>query len=166
MGLQSQLNDVGSDSIPIMVVAVIAALYGHLRSLVAAVCHTLPRLHHHIVDDNLFHISSGLAGLIAVADHRLSLRRFRYHSSFAVSAAEDDESPMCIFCRCHLKSGEAVCELPCNHIFHDHTDCLGGWLDQMKFNCPLCRSPIISGWRVDHAQRRVATDLGTHFAVR
>ncbi|KAJ8447619.1 hypothetical protein Cgig2_031673 [Carnegiea gigantea] len=167
MGLQSQLHDVGSDSIPILLVALIATCLSHLRSLLAAVCHSLPRrLHHHIVDENFLHISSGLAGLIAISDHRLSLRPFRYHRQHHFASAASDEPPVCVFCLCHLKSGDSVCKLPCNHIFHNHIDCLGGWLDQMKFSCPVCRSPIISGWRVDQTQRRVASDLATHFAVR
>ncbi|KAK9934667.1 hypothetical protein M0R45_021803 [Rubus argutus] len=161
MGLQSQLNDVSSDSIPLLLVALVATFFGHLRSSLFAFLHSLglSRFDRPPPDDGLLAaVGSGLAGLVVLAD-QLNLNRlfsYRYRHSDGVSD--------CVVCLCTLKDGDQVRMLHCRHVFHKH--CFDGWLDHLNFNCPLCRSPLLQDERIACTRRRLGADLLHWFSLR
>jgi len=50
----------------------------------------------------------------------------------------------CAVCLTEFENSEQVCELPCDHIFHDH--CIRDWFMKAKSPaCPLCRNVLHSG---------------------
>ncbi|ANM62281.1 RING-H2 finger protein 2B [Arabidopsis thaliana] len=120
MGLQGQLSDVSSDSIPLMLLALLATFFRHVRSLL------------------LFPSSAPVvvvtSNLSVLADQLNLNRLFSYR--YSDNAASD-----CIVCLSKLKTGEEVRKLDCRHVFHKQ--CLEGWLQHLNFNCPLCRSPLL-----------------------
>ncbi|XP_048136455.1 E3 ubiquitin-protein ligase RHA2A [Rhodamnia argentea] len=167
--LQSQLHDVSSDSIPLLLLAVVARSVHHLRSLLLALLHSL-RLSGSIhpaasapASSDAGLIGSGLAGLIVLADqlnqNRLSSRRCAAGPGGGLGA------PDCVVCLSAMRQGEQVRELGCRHVFHKA--CLDGWLQHLNFSCPLCRSPLASsGEAVDAAGRRVGGELVEWFSLR
>ncbi|XP_059427936.1 E3 ubiquitin-protein ligase RHA2A-like [Corylus avellana] len=171
MGLQSQLNDVSSDSIPLLLVALFANCVAYLRSLLFGLLHSLglSRFDPNRVDDGLLSaVGSGLAGLIALADQLNNNQAFSYEYAAAEDGAGPTTDPMdrpiCVVCRNAMRDGDHVRRLPCRHVFHK--ECFDGWLDHLKFNCPLCRSPLVSDERVALAHRRVGADLISWFSLR
>ncbi|ESQ39953.1 hypothetical protein EUTSA_v10001158mg [Eutrema salsugineum] len=132
MGLQGQLSDVSSDSIPLMLVALLATFFKHVRSFLLRFSSSGPHLS---VDDASASVSSGLESLVVLADQLKLNRVFSYR--YADTAASD-----CIVCLSTLKAGEEVRKLDCRHVFHK--ECLEGWLQHLNFNCPLCRSPLVA----------------------
>ncbi|XP_059655453.1 E3 ubiquitin-protein ligase RHA2A [Cornus florida] len=165
MGLQGQLSDVSSESIPILVVAVVASCVSYLRSLLFALLRPMglsPRFDSDEVDEGLLGaVGSGLSGLILLAE-QLNLNRvfsYRYGEDGGATAGSD-----CVVCLSGLRDGDQVRKLACRHIFHK--DCFEGWLDHLNFNCPLCRSPLVSEERVALTDRRVNGDLVTWFSLR
>lgn len=164
MGLQSQLNDVSSESIPLLLLSLIANCVSYLRSLLFGVIHSLgiSRSNPYRVDDGfLGAVGSGLAGLIVLADE-LNQNRV---CSYEYAAGEDGVGrPDCVVCLSTLREGDQVRRLPCRHVFHK--ECFNGWLDHLNFNCPLCRSPLVSDERVALASRRVGSDLVAWFSLR
>ncbi|KAL1208264.1 E3 ubiquitin-protein ligase RHA2B [Cardamine amara subsp. amara] len=128
MGLQGQLSDVSSDSIPLMLLALLATFYRHVRCCLLRLC-AVP------VDDASASVASGLANLRILAD-QLNLNRL-----FSYRYADNNVASDCIVCLSKLKSGEEVRKLDCRHVFHKQ--CLEGWLQHLNFNCPLCRSPLL-----------------------
>ncbi|MED6132291.1 E3 ubiquitin-protein ligase [Stylosanthes scabra] len=164
MGLQNQLNDVSSGSIPLLLIAHIATCVNYLRSMLFALLQTLglSRLHtHQIVDDGFFAtVGSGLAGLIMLSDQLAANNRFFYN--YAVVDRADSDG--CVVCQNNFKEGEQVRMLPCRHVFHRH--CFDGWLHHYKFNCPLCRYPLLSEERVALTERRVGRELVSWFSLR
>ncbi|XP_061353614.1 E3 ubiquitin-protein ligase RHA2A-like [Gastrolobium bilobum] len=159
MGLQNQLNDVSSGSIPLLVLAHIATCVNYLRSLLFALLQSLGLSRFHtdqIVDDRFFAaVGSGLAGLIMLSDQLALNNQFFYNHD---GAADDD----CVVCQTTFKYGDQVRMLPCRHVFHRR--CFDGWLHHYKFNCPLCRSPLLSEERVALAERRVGRELLSWFS--
>lgn len=152
MGLQGQLSDVSSDSIPLMLLSLLAVFINHLRSfllrLTAKSNHNLP------VDD--VSVASGLANIIVLAD-QLSLNRlFSYRCG-------DGGGSDCVVCLSKIKEGEELRKLECRHVFHKK--CLEGWLHQLNFTCPLCRSALVSDDCVSKTQRRVGRDLISCFSL-
>ncbi|CAA7045618.1 unnamed protein product [Microthlaspi erraticum] len=133
MGLQGQLSDVSSDSIPLMLVALLATLFKHVRSFLHRFCASGPHLS--AVDEASASVSSGLANLVVLADQLNLNRLFSYR--YADNAASD-----CIVCLSTLKAGEEVRKLDCRHVFHKQ--CLEGWIQHLNFSCPLCRSPLLT----------------------
>ncbi|XP_062110009.1 E3 ubiquitin-protein ligase RHA2A-like [Humulus lupulus] len=171
MGLQSQLNDVSSDSIPLLVVALIAGCVSHVRSAVLGLVHFLglSRFGPDPVDDGasgfLGAVGSGLAGLIVLAN-QLNLNRaysYPYRSDASCGGGSD-----CVVCMSTLRTGEQVRKLSCRHVFHKN--CFDGWLEHLNFNCPLCRSPLHEA-NFDESvaltrRRRVGADLVSWFSHR
>ncbi|VVB03706.1 unnamed protein product [Arabis nemorensis] len=131
MGLQGQLSDVSSDSIPLMLVALLATLFKHVRSFILRICSSGPHLDASVV-------SSGLANLVVLADQLNLNRLFSYR--YAAGEEEEVRKLDCIVCLSTLKAGEEVRKLGCRHVFHKQ--CLEGWIQHLNFNCPLCRSPL------------------------
>ncbi|KFK43767.1 hypothetical protein AALP_AA1G170200 [Arabis alpina] len=151
MGLQGQLSDVSSDSIPLMLLSLLAVFLNRLRSFLLRLCSSssLP------VDDGSI-IASGLANIIVLAD-QLSLNRlFSYRCG-------DENGSDCVVCLSKLKKGEEVRKLECRHVFHKQ--CLEGWLQHLNFTCPLCRSGLVSDDCVSRTQQRVGRDLISCFSL-
>ncbi|KAL4281243.1 hypothetical protein GQ457_03G025800 [Hibiscus cannabinus] len=163
MGLQSQLNDVSSDSIPLLLVALIAKCVGYLRTLFFGFLHAIglfpcPDQPSPIHDVGL--LGSGLATLMVLAD-QLNLNKA---SSYEYCAAGLAKASDCIVCLCRLRDGEQVRKLDCCHVFHK--DCFDGWLDHLNFNCPLCRYPLKTDHqRVACTPGRVGQDLFAWFSL-
>ncbi|XP_073282565.1 uncharacterized protein [Primulina huaijiensis] len=155
--LHNQLSD--SDSILIFAVIVIAKSLRYLHSIVSTMMRTIgllsphfdrPDDHHHQVYDV---VGSGLANLILLCE-QLSMNR---ESSFPVQP--DDVDSDCVVCLNRLgDEGDYVRKLACGHMFHK--DCFAGWLDQLNFNCPICRQPLAQDDRLDCTQRRLAAFRG------
>ncbi|GAB4828828.1 E3 ubiquitin-protein ligase [Ancistrocladus abbreviatus] len=187
MGLHSQLNDVSSDSIPLLLVALIATCLNHLRSLLFGFFQSmgLQRLDSDedaLADGLLGPVGSGLAGLIVLSEQLNRNRDFSYEyreeeDEAAAAEADRDEDgsgsgqaparfcgPDCVVCLCRLRDGQQVRKLDCRHVFHK--ECFDGWLDHMNFNCPLCRLPLVSDDRVTRTERLVASDVVGWFSIR
>ncbi|XP_041012799.1 E3 ubiquitin-protein ligase RHA2A [Juglans microcarpa x Juglans regia] len=167
MGLQSQLNDVSSDSIPLLLLALFAKCVSYLRSVVSGLFHSLGLSRFNpdsAVDDGFVAaVGSGLAGLIVLAD-QLNLNRV-----FSYEYLDSEESdlvgrPDCVVCLSALRDGDQVRRLACLHVFHK--ECFDGWLNHLKFTCPICRSPQVCDERVSLTDRRVGGDLLAWFSVR
>ncbi|KAK4260763.1 hypothetical protein QN277_003840 [Acacia crassicarpa] len=169
MGLQNQLRDVSSDSIPLLLLLHIAAGFNYLRSYLLAFLHSLgiSRFHSHtpaIAEDALFAaVGSGLAQLVILSD--------QLHANYDLTDDDDDRaiaaassSSMCVVCRSEYKEGDQVRRLPCRHVFHGR--CFDAWLHELKFNCPLCRSALVSDECVALAERRVGSEVCSWFSVR
>ncbi|CAN8293372.1 unnamed protein product [Cochlearia groenlandica] len=113
MGIQGQLSDVSSDSIPLMLLSLLAVFFNRLRSFFPRLCYSdLP------VDDDTSVIASGLANIILLAD-QLSLNRL-----FSYRFANETGGSDCVVCLSKLKEGEEVRKLECRHVFHKK--CLEG----------------------------------------
>ncbi|TKY50905.1 E3 ubiquitin-protein ligase RHA2A [Spatholobus suberectus] len=159
MGLQNQLNDVSSGSIPLLVLAQIATCVNYLRSMLLALLQSLGLCRFHtdqIVDEGfLAAVGSGLAGLIMLSD-QLTLK-----NQFCYDGAGGDHG--CVVCQNSFEDGDQVRMLPCRHVFHRR--CFDGWLHHYKFNCPLCRSPLFSDERVALTERRLGQQLVSWFSL-
>ncbi|ESQ35297.1 hypothetical protein EUTSA_v10008995mg [Eutrema salsugineum] len=152
MGLQGQLSDVSSDSIPLMLLSLLAVFYNRLRSFLLHLCASNSNLP---VDDGSI-IASGLANIIVLADQLNLNRLFSYRCG-------DEGGSECVVCLSKLKEGEEVRKLECRHVFHKQ--CLEGWLHHLNFICPLCRSALVADGCVSRTQRRVGTDLISCFSL-
>ncbi|XP_028773611.1 E3 ubiquitin-protein ligase RHA2A-like [Neltuma alba] len=164
MGLQNHLHDVSSDSIPLLLLLHVAAGFNYLRSFLLGFLHSLglSRFHPHtpaIVDDALLAaVGSGFARLAILSD--------QLHANYDLT---DDDSTiaapsMCVVCRSKYREGDQVRRLPCHHVFHRR--CFDAWLHQLKFNCPLCRSALVSDERVALAERRVGSEALAWFSLQ
>ncbi|KAK8486990.1 hypothetical protein V6N13_121361 [Hibiscus sabdariffa] len=160
MGLQSQLDDVSSDSIPLLLVAIIAKCVGYLRTLLLGFLHAIglfPCPDQPTTIDDVGLLGSGLATLMVLAE-QLNLNK-----TFSYKYRGGGKGSDCIVCLCGLRDGQQVRELDCCHVFHK--DCFDGWLDHLNFNCPLCRSPLKTDHqRVGCTRRRVGQDLLAWFS--
>ncbi|KAJ0257041.1 hypothetical protein HA466_0079780 [Hirschfeldia incana] len=138
MGLQGQLSDVSSDSIPLMLLSLLAVFLNRLRSNYL-----------HLDDGSI--IASGLANIIILAD-QLNLNRL---SSYRCAREGGSD---CVVCLSKLKEGEEVRKLECcGHVFHKR--CLEGCLHHNNFTCPLCRSALVADGCVSRMQQCVGRDL-------
>ncbi|KAE8711808.1 E3 ubiquitin-protein ligase RHA2A [Hibiscus syriacus] len=157
MGLQGQLNDVSSDSIPLLILALIADCFGYLRSLLFDLFHSTFRAA--TADDfGTGAVGSGLASLVVLAE-QLNLNRVLSYGYYCGGGFCD-----CVVCLCRLRDGEQVRELDCCHVFHK--ECFDGWLHHFNFNCPLCRSPLEADRRVEFTRKRVGGELLDRFSLR
>ncbi|KAE8701496.1 E3 ubiquitin-protein ligase RHA2A [Hibiscus syriacus] len=165
MGLQSQLNDVSSDSIPLLLVAIIAKCVGYLRRLLSGFLHAIglfpcPDQTATTIDD-VGLLGSGLATLMVLAEQLNLNKTFSYKYRGGAGGGKGSD---CIVCLCGLRDGEQVRKLDCcRHVLHK--DCFDGWLDHLNFNCPLCRFPLKTDHqRVGCTRRRVGQDLLSWFS--
>uniref|UniRef100_A0A7N0VAU0 RING-type domain-containing protein n=1 Tax=Kalanchoe fedtschenkoi TaxID=63787 RepID=A0A7N0VAU0_KALFE len=131
MGLPNELQDVAYDSLPILLLTIVAAAFRHLRAAISA---SLRPFVSELDESLLDLVGSGLANLISLAE-QLNLNR-------ACSSELRDEADCsdCVVCLYKLRRGERVRRLECRHVFHKK--CLDAWLKQLHFTCPLCRSPV------------------------
>lgn len=174
MGLHSQLNDVSSESIPILMIVLIASCIGYLRSVLSGFLHSMghTRLdpnndhinHNRIVDGDFFlgSMGSGHPGLIVLAE-QLSLNRllsFQYSEQHGHGGCVSD----CVVCLCTLKDGDQIRLLDCRHVFHKV--CFDSWLDHHNFNCPLCRSTLVDHQRVPFTHQRFGAGIISWFSLR
>ncbi|KAM3344357.1 E3 ubiquitin-protein ligase RHA2A [Capsicum galapagoense] len=170
MGLQNQLTDVSTESIPILLVTLLINCLGNLRSFIFSfsqffVMSTSQMNHHPPVhrEDVLYEtVDSGLAGMVMLAE-QLNLNRM---FSYAFDDQGDDEASgsSCVVCLSRFGDGEHVRKLSCKHVFHK--ECFDGWLDTFNFICPICRSPLVSEERVEITRRRVVWDVLDWFSLR
>ncbi|XP_042504792.1 E3 ubiquitin-protein ligase RHA2A-like [Macadamia integrifolia] len=156
MGLCSHLNDISSDSIPILVLAIVANCVGYLRSLLLGFLQSVGFSRLNTVDEvagdgHFGPVGSGLAGLIVLAEQLNVNRVFSYseHGEEETAGAGVGgcgnggfDFVDCVVCLCRFTNGEQVTRLGCRHLFHKA--CLDGWFDQFNWNCPLCRFPFVS----------------------
>lgn len=142
MGLQNQMNDVSSDSFPILILLLIANGVGYLRSILLAILHSLNISH----DDSTTQVAAVSSGLAVLAE-QLNLNKMFSYSYNTKTTLDGAGGSDCVVCLSHLKNGDYVRRLACKHVFHKV--CFDGWLDQLNFSCPLCRSSlVVSGERV------------------
>ncbi|KAJ7943084.1 E3 ubiquitin-protein ligase RHA2A [Quillaja saponaria] len=168
MGLQNQLNDVSSDSIPLLFIGLIANCVSHLRAFLFGLFKSLGLTRFdpdHVVDDGLLSaVGSGLAGLIVLSEQLNLNRLFSYRYDTVSGGDGGPHGSDCVVCLTTLRDGDQVRKLDCRHVFHKH--CFDGWLGHHKFNCPLCRLPLVSEERVALTERRVGDDLVSWFSLR
>ncbi|MCD7456213.1 Ubiquitin-protein ligase [Datura stramonium] len=162
MGLQNQLTDVSTESIPILLVTLLANCVGNLRSFIFAFRQFIglsSQLNPIQMEDTLYDaVGSGLAGVVMLAE-QLNLNRM-----FSYTFDEQGDESSCVVCLNRLGDGDHVRKLTCKHVFHK--ECFDGWLDTLNFNCPICRSPLVSDERVALTQRRVVWDVLAWFSLR
>ncbi|KAK9115069.1 hypothetical protein Syun_021866 [Stephania yunnanensis] len=166
MGLHNNLSDVSSDSIPLLLVSILANCFNFMRTSLSGILHTmgLARLDPSMGDVQDGLIASGLAGLIVLAEQMRSYDDDD-DGGDEVDVPRDWRCCSCVVCLCEMREGERVRKLGCRHVFHK--ECLDGWLfDHRNFTCPLCRSPLVSDERVEDVGRRVSRDLISWFSVR
>ncbi|KAB5544795.1 hypothetical protein DKX38_012907 [Salix brachista] len=110
MGLQNQLNDVSSESILLLLIALIANCVACLRSFLFSVFHSVGvhRLEQaRVVDDRLMgSMGSGLAGLIVLAEQRKLNRVFAYNYCCDRDDRNDKGGSDCVVCLCTLRDGD------------------------------------------------------------
>ena len=46
----------------------------------------------------------------------------------------------CSICMCSMDENEELCELICNH--HFHNECIEPWLKKYNYKCPVCRTEL------------------------
>ncbi|XP_022878917.1 E3 ubiquitin-protein ligase RHA2A-like [Olea europaea var. sylvestris] len=164
MGLQNQLSDVSSESILILMVVFIGKSARYLHSVFLTILRFFsPRFDSDNADvDNPFHevVGSGLAGLVLLTE-QLNLNREFFYSNKSCDGVDGAGSD-CVVCLNQLVGGDLVRKLACRHVFHK--ECFDGWLHNLNFNCPLCRSPVVPFERVKTTRRRVAGDVLGWFA--
>ncbi|KAL2546132.1 E3 ubiquitin-protein ligase [Forsythia ovata] len=167
MGLQSQLSDVSSESILVLLVVLIGKSVRYLHSLLFTIVHNLGFILPQFEPDRQFDnssydvVGSGLAGLIVLCEQLNLNRVFSYtNQSIGCEAADLD----CVVCLNQLGEGDHVRKLACRHVFHK--ECFDGWLDHLNFNCPLCRTPLVSDERVVSTQQRVTGDVLSWFPLQ
>ncbi|XP_051145123.1 E3 ubiquitin-protein ligase RHA2A-like [Andrographis paniculata] len=162
MGLENQLSDVSSESLLVCAVVLMARGVGYLNSLFLTILSGLgfsPNGHRHNHAGALYDVvGSGLAGLIVLCE-QMNLNR-----ACSGAAADADLDGDCVVCLNPMREGDVVRRLLCRHAFHK--DCFDGWLDHLNFNCPLCRTPLVSEERMSLTQSRVAEDLLAWFPFR
>ncbi|OIS95733.1 PREDICTED: E3 ubiquitin-protein ligase RHA2A-like [Nicotiana attenuata] len=169
MGLQNQLTDISSESIPILMVTLFANSVNYLRSVIFTFFHFIgfgfsscSRLFPDQFEDSLYEVvGSGLTGIIFLAEQLNLNRLLSYY--YQGDEKTDSGSGTCVVCLNRLSDGEPVRKLACWHVFH--TECLDGWFNTLNFNCPLCRSSLVSDEGVVITRRRVAGDLLTWFSL-
>ncbi|XP_042504471.1 E3 ubiquitin-protein ligase RHA2A-like [Macadamia integrifolia] len=172
MGLYSPLNDVSSDSIPILILVLVANFVSYLRSLFIRLLQSVGLLkldmEDEVGDGMLVGVGSGLAGLVIASEQLKATRVFSYLECGEEGGAADGGGGFdtdCVVCLCGFKKGEKVRRLGCRHLFHKV--CLDGWFDQLHWICPLCRFPLLSDDRVAATtERRIARGLVTWFSMR
>ncbi|OVA14241.1 zinc finger protein [Macleaya cordata] len=178
MGLCSHLNDVSSDSIPLLFVAIIANCVCYIRSLVFGLFQSMGFSGFDDLavgtEGLLSPVGSGLAGLIVLTEQLNVNPVFAYrevvdedgnNNEGDQADDEDDHGGLqCIVCLCRLRDGDQVRKLACRHVFHKN--CLDGWLfDHFNLTCPLCRSPLVSQQRVVSTERGVVGGLIAWFSM-
>lgn len=166
MGLQNQLADVSTESIPILLVTLLANCIGNLRSIIFGFLQFFGVSANdsiQIEDNSLYDaVGSGLAGVVMLAEQLNLNRMFSY--TFDIRGDEAAGSS-CVVCLNRLGDGEHVRKLDCKHVFHKV--CFDGWLDTFNFNCPICRSSlVVPDERVDVTRRRVVWDVIDWFSLR
>ncbi|KAG8382841.1 hypothetical protein BUALT_Bualt05G0120300 [Buddleja alternifolia] len=164
MGLQNQLSDVSSESTLVFMVVLIAKSVSYLHSLLLTILHNLGlfspnRDHHHPIHGV---VGSGLASLILLCEQLNLNWACSYPNQY--DGVEGPDTADCVVCLNRLGEGDLVRKLECRHVFHK--DCFDGWLDHLNFNCPLCRSPVVSDEHVEYTRRRVAGDLFEWFPIQ
>ncbi|XP_043696039.1 E3 ubiquitin-protein ligase RHA2A-like [Telopea speciosissima] len=173
------LYDVSSDSIPVLMVAIVANCVRYLRSLFIWLLQSVGLSRLDVVDevgDRLVGgVSSSLAGLIILGEQLKANRVFSYCVSEKDGGGAcgggggdgDGDGGFdtdCMVCLCKFTKGEQVRRLECRHLFHK--ECLDGWFDQFHWRCPLCRSPLVSDERLAATENRVTRDLITWFRMQ
>ncbi|KAJ4977084.1 hypothetical protein NE237_002190 [Protea cynaroides] len=116
MGLYSHLNYVSSDSIPILMVAVVTNCVGHLRSLLIGFFQSIGFSRLDMVDevgDGLFGaVGSGLAELIVLVEQLNNNWVFSYsecgEKEGGATAGGSGFDSNCVVCLCKFRNGEQV----------------------------------------------------------
>ncbi|XP_051146225.1 E3 ubiquitin-protein ligase RHA2A-like [Andrographis paniculata] len=161
MGLQNQFSDVSSESVVIITAVLLAKAVRNLRSLLLQAFrrlffHRCPNFNYsYDVAESPYDVVAagrGLAGVVLLCE-QLNLNRACSYPNRTGAGPE----AVCVVCLNRMGDGEYVRKLACCHVFHK--DCFEGWLERLKFDCPLCRAPLVSDERVDRTRRRVAGDL-------
>ncbi|KAM3269645.1 hypothetical protein P3S67_030527 [Capsicum chacoense] len=158
MGLQNQLDDISTESIPILLITLFANSINYLRSLILTFLHFSSShfIPHQINNSFSDSIGSGLTSVIFLTEQLNLNRLLSYHLTGAGSGT-------CVVCLNRLSEGEPVRKLACRHVFHK--ECLDGWFNTLNFNCPICRKNLVAGERVGRVRRRVASDLVGWFSL-
>ncbi|KAH7840455.1 hypothetical protein Vadar_017220 [Vaccinium darrowii] len=167
MGLQGQVTDCSTESLPILLVAILANCFTYLRSVLDTALRSMGLSQIEPEEGLLLDgVASELAGFIILGEQKNANRIFSYEygvdccgESPAEAAGSD-----CVVCLSKLREGEMVRRLRCRHVFHK--GCFDGWLDQLQFSCPLCRFPLVSDRHVGLTERRVCFDLTSFFSSR
>ncbi|XP_047329858.1 E3 ubiquitin-protein ligase RHA2A-like [Impatiens glandulifera] len=167
MGLIGHVSDCSTESIPILVIVIIAKFISYLRSKANAVFHSLGFFKPSDQDDVdrvllMGDIGSGLGNLTILAE-QLSVNRV-ISETYGFKEGEPEGLDSCIVCLSCLREGDQVRRLECRHVFHKK--CFDGWLDHLNFNCPLCRTMIVSKERVAEAHRKANRDAAAFLYFR
>ncbi|ERN17269.1 hypothetical protein AMTRI_Chr12g268890 [Amborella trichopoda] len=175
MGISGGIDDLSSESIPILIMATAAHSLSYFRHLL---CNLL-----RILSLGLgFHergggegeevsgfegVGSGLAALIVLAEQLQSSksRAFLYYRGDAKDGEERERD--CAVCLLNLREGEEVRRLWCGHLFH--RKCSDAWFYRQRGDCPVCRCPVVGlgsdeRQRVTAKERQVSGELFSWFS--
>lgn len=153
MGLQiGELEDITYDSIPILLLTIIAAA---IRSLRASVFNFINQL------KGAELIDSGHSTLISIAEqlNLINIIALCSNSIDELNGYSDDID--CVVCLCEMSKRQRLRKLECGHVFHKK--CLDGWLNQLHFTCPLCRSPVPN---VTNSKSKMECSNSSWFGIR
>lgn len=154
MGLGSDFNDVSSDSVPLLLIALFANWLLYVKSFLWSLLQSLGLFRYGGEEVGMMgDVGSGLAGLMVLAE------QLKVHRPFTLWG---EDGSNCVVCLCGLRDGEEVRRLACCHVFHK--DCLDGWFDHLNLSCPLCRAALVPDGRLMELERHVGEDLRTWFS--
>ncbi|KAM7270797.1 hypothetical protein ACFE04_030011 [Oxalis oulophora] len=151
MGLRCELHDISSNSLPILLIILIATTITSLRSSILSFLYSLHLISYSTAHGGDYYDDFSLLISSDQRQRRLDINRNSKTTKYKHTINNDDDD--CVVCMCRLRDGDLVRRLDCRHVFHKH--CLDGWLDSMKLTCPLCRAPVLIDRQVDVESTRV-----------
>ena len=89
---------------------------------------------------NLLNSSIGLGSINSMTQDVVSTLDDSETDKLKKYKLSENKEEKCSVCMTSLNIDEHVCELPCEHIFHD--ECIQPWLQQYNYKCPICRKEV------------------------
>lgn len=82
----------------------------------------------------------GLGAINSVTQDVVSTLDESEKDKLKVYKLSENKEEKCSVCMSDMNTDEHVCELPCNHTFHNN--CIQPWLQQYNYKCPICRKEV------------------------
>ena len=106
-------------------------------------------LHGHIINQNqnssiilpiFSHLFSGLLLTDPISEDVVSTLDDSEKDKLKIYKLIEKKEEKCSICMSEQNIDEQVCELPCEHTFHD--ECIQNWLKNYNYKCPICRKEV------------------------
>ena len=134
--LNQQCNTVQSDEDEYVLLSQVRQKLIRKAKLNTALAEVIDRIDY--VYDGMLNIELQLREISAQL-LRLSDEDIEQIPRMQITKQQADDIASCSVCLMEYKEGEAVCKLPCSHLYH--VDCITQWL-QANRNCPYCRADV------------------------